>query len=1801
MSIAVKVLFVERFPDSGSHGPGSGGGQDGSTLLVPPANLQIDPSINSIQLTWDASLSTGVTGYRLWRRAGGVEVYVGDVLVSSSSYTFGGLLPETTYHLIVASLRGSIPSVQRSQITGTTLAASVPQSTIRFEGLEHNAIEDSTVEVWLKRRNGNNAAAEVVGITETPGATGSGTTDPDPPTGGGVDYTITWPGEVANEVEYLAGEDRAKITVYIEPDVIPDPGEYISFGIAPSASDAYLVDAQASTAVVNILDATVSTYADSVLTYTAIPGATATHIRAVVDIEPTHPASLPVLVLEDTFGNVTTADVFENTRLHHDTVDTVVVVGRVEHPVLADGENHGQTVILREDPAALPPGTDQFDNVNLSTMRYELRGVPTHGTITVDPFAVTLNGRLGGRYGKEALSYGYAEPPARSERIGFKTCLTWVGDVDMVMVKVMVENNLHDPTSAGPYVAHAESAGDVYFEALGIDPATLPAGYAVGHYHHNETSMVGDDFIANEGGFQVVPAKCRSNVKRFYIYKTSTYTQAQAEAKFAGAGLGQITGGPLMPSKHFGAMSFGAPAGIWPDHDQILDEMNREWAEMLARIKSGEDNPAWLWGSARWGHYHAGGPRYYTSGGGMYLFGVIGFSNTVAELNLVRHFCYMSQGRAATGINDSTNGSIVTPAALAAENSGMAPGVMAVNGSNFETWFRHMRPDFNTVHGSGAINPNITLHNSSGINVPSLMPLTNPWSIPGPGTMISNVDMFPFQMNSGSYAEVAGDPPQGSHHKRHTIFLEGCVRMEGGLLERWLAGEEASHVMHSHTQFPQDPLGRGASWGYHDLEWPMVEGIDDIENHAKGRPFHCQNGGGGGVNPAYIQRLSGEVQAAVALGLACSRDRDFRAEIQGWCGMYIHLADLRCSPTGWGARAFSPSDTQTSPNAIIGGGGNSSWGVPDLVNRRGGWPDWMIGQQAFWQMLASEGFAAVERRARPRQDFPSGLEAPHERMILRTLKEQLDRATTRGRKVPSSYGIVVGNEQAGVEAPYEQNALPSGLLQNVGTGLGVPDWIEEMARPSDGGSGSPVKVTMREEAIQWAVYAASFLQQNPTITDIPIIDILRDILEGVSEEDDGAYKSLTYAEAALVCTEGYGFAGGNTSLDDFYPENYLRQRRWIGLGLMQQADYWLAKFPHWTDGGDKQDMLAAPTGFKATDLASGVVCIWDPVPDAVRYRVEWGEYRPHEGAMDGSIETADLRIAISTDLPPDSFNCYFRVQAINIHNELCSSTRLAPLEIGSRLVAIPETSSSGGGGGAAPGKPTLLSATGFGGGIEITFSVADDGSTTTVIWADHDQWDDFRGGTYEYIQLTDLAPPVAGVYTASISSLATGGYWVGLRGLGPQFVPSSRSDLIRATVTAGGGGPSSGDGPIVTNFAVTPSGSRLEWLSDGNATGAYYPAWGDSVAGMGNEGWTSSLFNDYSGVPAGVRFYAVQHGGTPPSDFSIPAWSYNGSDGHIGGINLYPRPIALPALTSYDPAAGHVGARVEAANLLTPPTYWITGGEYVLPYVDPLGVNPPSPATVNGYAFDKPVRVVGSALASQFFHNCDFAANGPLAADAADYALKVESEAYVNLHECTLRYGKNTVICKGGSFFGCLFVDSGEKAIYVDLQVHSLEVLRCGLFGVGNTAAQGLEWDGVQFVLEGTATPYVPVGYAIHVESGNNGGASPGKLTQIRFSGIETYASGDPDLPGGHVVFPMESAILLETVNGPMANVDVRDSWVGSATDCLVAVDGGGSHGAPEGDVLNNIFKTGWDTSALNVAITVGNIAANRDSDGNNQ
>lgn len=1759
--------------------------------VQPPTNLQVTPALSSIQLSWTASLSAGVIGYKLRRREGASIIEVGTT--AGTSYTFSGLNPNTTYILIVSALTADGESAW-ALTSSRTLEPPTPKSTIGFTTLQASAIEGTTAVVQIKRTGGDNSSPETIPISENGAAPGSLFDIPDVPIGG-VDYNVTWPGGVDGYVTFAADSDTEEILVDVVLDAEVELGESVNFGIIPSPTDAYLVNQNASSAVVEFVDPPNTEYEDSVIEFTALANVTATQLRVVVGIDPVPPGALPVFEFVSDSGT-TVPDVFPGTRLHNGLVDKIVVTGNCLHGIVNGTGIFDQQVILRSNPAATLPASVQHSDLDISALRFELRGVPTHGTIEFNPFAVTRKSRIG-KWSKEVLYWGFAEPPGRDERIGCRTQVMWYSDADMLIFEVQMENNLYDPDYVGGhYVPHPEVAGDVWWDSIGIKASTIPAGWEIGNYHHNETSQVGGDFMAAEGGLQVIPSKSTSNIKRFYLRKTATCGQTRAEGKYDGAGLGQVVSGPLKAGTRFAAMATGVPDSIWEDRAAARTLANAEWSEMLGRIKSGSGSPESWWGTERIGHYHASGNKYYTDGGGYYLFAVAGLSNTTGELNCLRHYLYMAQGRNCTSIINSNDGSIVTPQQMADSNGGKTPWMTVPNGAEYHTWIRHMRPDSDTVHGTGSINPNCANSSNNPDFHESLMPVTNPWNIPGAVSIVSTYKLYPMRVNSAAYGTAIADPPQGTHHRRHMAMLDGLVQMTCELMHMDLAQQMAAHTMHCYSQHPIDPLGTHPEYIWHDLEWPLVGAIADIEDHPRGRSF-WGGGGGGGLrdnsfnhNPSYMHRAAGELADAVALGAACCDDPVFRAEMLSWAGKFYYLLDLRCSPVGWGAKDHAINDSQGSAHL------QSMWGATDNANQRGGWPSYFVGLQSFWQMLLSLGIVGLDRRLRPRIPFASGQVDPAKRVICDTFMEQVRRANARGRKVPSAYGIVIAHNE-GNSNPNDSQ--PEGFLAGVGTGNSVPNWIEEWRRPSQGGPiSTAVKTTLREEALQWAAYVAAYLEQHPEVTDIPIIDITRDILEGIKEEDTGAHWSLTYAQAAEVTYSGYSFVGGNTQYAAFFPLNFYRQRRIAVLGLMQNAEHYLERFPHW-GSGDKTNILAAPAGFQAIDTPGGIVCSWNAVPGATKYRVEWMENRPQNGAIDGFVETANLNTTING--PVSGFNCFFRVMAINGADQKCISTRLAPVVIGSGQTGVPETDGGGGGGGGGgPVAPTLDSVTGGTGGFDVTFTVSSAGSPTIVVGVES-SLDGINFTQVGYLYLSDLAGS-GPQYTASIAQ-ADGSYLVRIRSRDGNAAWSTYAGPLPVVVGSDpGGGGGSGSPPTTLVARAQVSQASVFWTPVTGAV-AYDVAWGtrrDTLSNVSRHTGTSAVLGS---IPLQLVWISVRSvfGDGSSSDWREPAWVLLPD---LSGVNPYVRPIERPQLNPFNPSLGHVGCGIDTANLLAPPTSWLQSGAYVLTETN-------SPAVLTGYKFDKPVRVKGSSLVQKSFVDCEMNAYGPLAADSALYSVWVADgdEARIDMERCTVRYGKRGLLYYGGTIKDVYFENTGEDGIHVPRLIHPLRIEHVLAAGIGNIAACGYERNGLgDLIIAGSIDGSHPDGIAVspphgdgvQIRAGNAGGSGPPTQTiEILGCDLQTLYYLDPDYPVDGSRFGMSSAIFLETAVGPINNATIAYNWTGSASNSIQIVndynpDAGGpgvpnhtNYGAPTnvtviGNVISEEANNAIDSDVVN-------------------
>lgn len=81
--------------------------------------LQIGPS-HQANLHWTASVSTGVTGYNVYRSvvSGSQFVKIGSVSASTTSYVDGGLPAGNTYFYVVTAVAGTGESGFSNQATG---------------------------------------------------------------------------------------------------------------------------------------------------------------------------------------------------------------------------------------------------------------------------------------------------------------------------------------------------------------------------------------------------------------------------------------------------------------------------------------------------------------------------------------------------------------------------------------------------------------------------------------------------------------------------------------------------------------------------------------------------------------------------------------------------------------------------------------------------------------------------------------------------------------------------------------------------------------------------------------------------------------------------------------------------------------------------------------------------------------------------------------------------------------------------------------------------------------------------------------------------------------------------------------------------------------------------------------------------------------------------------------------------------------------------------------------------------------------------------------------------------------------------------------------------------------------------------------------------------------------------------------------------------------------------------------------------------------------------------------------------
>ena len=1404
----------------------------------PPTGITGSPSPTAIEWNWTPSVTPGVLGYNIARRVGGTVTPMGSTTASSTVFT--GLEPETAYTLLVSAFTADNESPQVTA-SATTTALPTPKSTISFLQVDQSVVEGTTRSITLRRQGGDNTAAETVDIGLNTNAQGA-------------DYSITWPGGVANEATFGANVTEVSIQVLLNTDSETEVGESATFTISPSATDAYLVSSTNNASILRFVDAPSDTYGDSTITFTGLEGSNHTVVRTVLSIPPTPPGALPVFEL---VGATTTyvPDVWPLLYDADGNCDRIIVEGRVDHDTLTATTRYDQTVTLRHTPTATKLGAAQYDTTDFTALRLTVRGLPTHGDLVVDPFTTTEATRAGD-WGHQAVYFGYCEPPARNERFGVTTQVTISADGDLAIVDMMPRADLYNVNDgAGHYAQHPEVSGDVYFEAMEI--TSIPAGWVMEHYHNNTGTMDGNFIVVDEGGLQPLPCKSRMNIRRFYLRRTATCSQQRARSKFTGAGLGQVTAGEFAVDKFFGGTINGAPVGQHSDRAAQRLTFQEEELYLLNGIENDQFGAEGgtipdLWVGPRVGWYHCAGTFYYTLGGGYYLHAAAGYSNEVSELNILRTMYNHSTGRTCTGLVDYDDGSIVTNKTIADTNGGQTIHVQDPNGAKNQSWFRHMRPDSDTVHGAGATNPNLILQPNENDLGWSLMPVANPWSIPGGGATVISADyMWPMRLTTAAFGTSVGDPPQGKHHRRLSHMLDGLLNMTGDLLYVRMAQEEASHVMHTFPYYPIHPSGNHADLRYFELEYALEDAIADIADHPNGRP-HWGGGGGGEffhqatVNPAYVQRLIGEIGTMANIGMAVTPAGALRDEMVNWGNKMATLIDLRLTPNGWGFRDWLPGDFVRSAHLA------SQFGDTQLASQQGGWPNEFVGGQAHIHHWVSDFVAGMERRFRPRASFPSGQIAPHLRACIDAWREHFGRARNRGRKVPSAYFIVASQQEAvtpvddrtgnvgDIRDPYDHQ--PAGSLNGVGSGLTVPDWTEGHRRDSAGGPLSDaVQTTLRDYTVHWAVAVANALDLHPEITDLPILDHIRTMLEGIREEDDGRHHTMTYAEAAEVCMSGFtpygGVSGEGTK---FYPANFFRHRRIPAIGLMQNASYWLEKYPHWGTG-DPTGVVEKPEGFTVQDTAEGLVMTWQPRAGAQAYLIEWFERWPTNGIIDGSFQAVGTTSHTVASLL-DNVNYHVRISSVSSTGTVGTSTYPLVIRTGSGQTATEP--GSGGGGGDRPGTPVIDNIVGIAGGLRVTYTDPQTGTVPFATYLEHSDDPNFTSFTevYQYI-----ADEVAPTYTLDITGLAQRARYVRLRTRDGNAAFSAYSNVEAGMPSPGtGGGGTGADIDAPTGFTTSPSAGRID-LDWANVTGAVYYFVGVGDNEDPEQGTWNWYGQDYSG------------------------------------------------------------------------------------------------------------------------------------------------------------------------------------------------------------------------------------------------------------------------------------------------------------------------------------------------------------------
>ena len=129
VAAAVAVLLLQAVPLRQASGLFGHAGDNSNSLstsvLVAPTGVFVaDAQQTTLEVRWNASPSTFVSGYQVYRSEGSGGPYApvgGPLGAGSLSMIDGGLAPETTYSYVIRALGAGWESVDSTEALGTTL------------------------------------------------------------------------------------------------------------------------------------------------------------------------------------------------------------------------------------------------------------------------------------------------------------------------------------------------------------------------------------------------------------------------------------------------------------------------------------------------------------------------------------------------------------------------------------------------------------------------------------------------------------------------------------------------------------------------------------------------------------------------------------------------------------------------------------------------------------------------------------------------------------------------------------------------------------------------------------------------------------------------------------------------------------------------------------------------------------------------------------------------------------------------------------------------------------------------------------------------------------------------------------------------------------------------------------------------------------------------------------------------------------------------------------------------------------------------------------------------------------------------------------------------------------------------------------------------------------------------------------------------------------------------------------------------------------------------------------------------